>query len=291
MEMKPSMHRSADLSQGRIVWLEAGSTRNNSSPPIVLLHGIGSCADSWRDLMPGLADGRRVLAWDAPGYGESAPLRIARPLAADYAATAAEWLDAAKVVHPVLVGHSLGAMMAAALAAKHSSAFSGALGLVLVSPAQGYGTADPNVRLGKFENRLHALRSLGAVRMSNERAASLCSPTASVAAVSRVQEIMSRVTEPGYAQAAWMLSNDIISQYLDDVSVPTAVMCGALDTVVLPASAKELADKYHMPFHLLNDVGHACYIEDRDGFEKALTAMITYVTSGLTSEKKSELCL
>lgn len=279
METKPSMQRSAGLSHGRIEWLEAGSTRHNSFPPIVLLHGIGSCADSWRDLMPGLADGRRVLAWNAPGYGESAPLRIAQPLAADYAATAAEWLDAAKVVHPVLVGHSLGAMMAAAFAARPSSTALGVSGLVLVSPAQGYGSADPSVRLERFENRLQALRSRGAVRLSIERSVSLCSPSASEAAVSRVQEIMSRVTEPGYAQAAWMLSNDMISQYLDDVSVPTAVMCGALDAVVSPVSAKELANKYNAPFSLLNDVGHASYIEDRDGFESALKSMINVVTS------------
>ncbi|MEQ8694643.1 MAG: alpha/beta hydrolase [Gammaproteobacteria bacterium] len=290
MEIKPSMQRSADLSHGRIEWLEADSTRNNSFPPIVFLHGIGSCADSWRDLMPGLSDGRRVLAWDAPGYGGSAPLRIAQPLAADYAATAAEWLDAAKVVHPVLVGHSLGALIAAAIAARHSSPASGALGLVLVSPAQGYGTADPSVRLGKFENRLQALRSLGAVQLSIERAVNLCSPGASVAAVSRVQDIMSRITEPGYAQAAWMLSNDMISQYLDDVSIPTAVMCGALDAVVTPASAKELAEKYHAPFSLLNDVGHASYIEDRNGFENALNRMINFVTSDRSSRDKTELC-
>jgi pimeloyl-ACP methyl ester carboxylesterase len=102
---------------------------------------------------------------------------------------------------------------------------------------------------------------------------------------------MSRVTEPGYAQAAWMLSNDMISRYLDDVNIPTTVMCGALDAVALPKSAKELADKYSMPFHPLNDVGHASYIEDRDGFENALRSMISVVTSAAQLQNKSELCI
>lgn len=285
------MNRSADLSHGKVVWLEAGPKQNNSFPPIVLLHGIGSCADSWRDLMPRLACDRRILAWDAPGYGGSAPLQITQPLASDYAAIAAEWLDAANVVHPILVGHSLGALMASALAAKHCSAASSALGMVLVSPAQGYGSSDPGVRQDKFEKRLQALRSLGAARMSNKRAVRLCAPGASAGAVSRVQVLMSRVTEPGYAQAAWMLSNDMISRYLDDVNIPTTVMCGALDAVALPKSAKELADKYSMPFHPLNDVGHASYIEDRDGFENALRSMISVVTSAAQLQNKSELCI
>jgi pimeloyl-ACP methyl ester carboxylesterase len=274
------MQRSAELSHGRIAWLEAGSAPSNSFPPIVFLHGIGSCADSWRDLMPMLAVDHRVLAWDAPGYGGSAPLRSARPFAADYAATAVEWLDAAKVVHPVLVGHSLGALMAAALVATHSSSASSALGLVLVSPAQGYGCSDPNVRLEKYESRVQALRSLGAAQLSKARAGRLCSPDASVAAVSRVQDIMSRVTEPGYAQASWMLSNDMIARYLDKVSVPISVMCGAFDAVVSPASAKELADKYHAPFSLLDDVGHASYVEDREAFHSALMRMIDVTLSG-----------
>jgi pimeloyl-ACP methyl ester carboxylesterase len=277
---KAPMKRSAALSHGKVEWLEAGSTRVGSCPPIVLLHGIGSCADSWVGLIRRLADGGRVLAWDAPGYGGSTPLQVDQPLASDYAATAAEWLDAAKVLNPILVGHSLGALMAAALVARESSAASRASGMVLVSPAQGYGTADPRVRREKFESRVQALRALGAVRMSIERAASLCSPSASAVAVAKVQELMSRVTEPGYSQAAWMLSNDMISRYLGRVRVHTAVMCGALDAVVEPESARELADKYNMPFHMLNAVGHASYIENIDEFQRALRTMIGVITRG-----------
>src|SRR3546814_6825219 len=57
----------------RISYLEAG-TENDALPPLVLLHGMGSAARSWRDQLAGLSRDRRVVAWDAPGYGESTPL-------------------------------------------------------------------------------------------------------------------------------------------------------------------------------------------------------------------------
>ena len=43
--------------------------------PLVCLHGIGGDATSFAAQIDGLAGpGRRVLSWDMPGYGGSAPL-------------------------------------------------------------------------------------------------------------------------------------------------------------------------------------------------------------------------
>ncbi len=63
--------------------------------------------------------GYRVLAWDMPGYGES-PMLAATPAdAGDYADALARMLDRAGVEQTILVGHSLGALVAAAFAAKY----------------------------------------------------------------------------------------------------------------------------------------------------------------------------
>ncbi|MFX8668663.1 alpha/beta fold hydrolase, partial [Acinetobacter baumannii] len=53
---------------------------------LVLLHGIGGCADSWKHQFETLSRSYRVIAWDAPGYGSSASLDVIRPIARDYAA-------------------------------------------------------------------------------------------------------------------------------------------------------------------------------------------------------------
>jgi pimeloyl-ACP methyl ester carboxylesterase len=42
-------------------------------PPLVLLHGVGASRAVWRLVTPALAEDRRVIAPDLPGFGESAP--------------------------------------------------------------------------------------------------------------------------------------------------------------------------------------------------------------------------
>src|SRR5262245_2255693 len=39
--------------------------------PLLLLHGIGSNSRSWRQQLAGLSSEFTVIAWDAPGYGQS----------------------------------------------------------------------------------------------------------------------------------------------------------------------------------------------------------------------------
>src|SRR5690349_16175543 len=51
---------------------------------LVLLHGIGSSSAGWLVQLETLA-GYRLIAWDAPGYGESDFLTSEKPKAADYA--------------------------------------------------------------------------------------------------------------------------------------------------------------------------------------------------------------
>ncbi len=65
----------------RVAYRSGGS----AGPVIVLLHGISSGAASWLPCASLLAAHARVIAWDAPGYGDSSPLSQAQPRAADYA--------------------------------------------------------------------------------------------------------------------------------------------------------------------------------------------------------------
>lgn len=89
----------------------------STEPRIALLHGFADSADCWRPLVPALSAHGGVLAVDARGHGRSTlpdgPVGPV-PQAADVAAV----LD--NVVRPqpvVVIGHSMGAITAAALAA------------------------------------------------------------------------------------------------------------------------------------------------------------------------------
>jgi cytochrome c-type biogenesis protein CcmH/NrfF len=100
---------SVEVPGGRVSYRSCGS-----GPVVVLLHGISSGAASWLQCALKLESQARVIAWNAPGYGRSTPLTISQPKAVDYARRLQDMLQALEVEQCVLVGHSLGALMAAA---------------------------------------------------------------------------------------------------------------------------------------------------------------------------------
>jgi pimeloyl-ACP methyl ester carboxylesterase len=77
---------------------------------ILLVHGLGDEADTWRHLLPELSAGNRVLAPDLPGFGRSS--RPERPLSAPFLVSVLlELLDALNVPSALLVGSSLGGLL------------------------------------------------------------------------------------------------------------------------------------------------------------------------------------
>lgn len=61
---------------GTLFYYDTGSVSGKTKPVLILIHGLGDEADSWRRLIP-LLDDFRVLALDLPGFGRStAPGRI-----------------------------------------------------------------------------------------------------------------------------------------------------------------------------------------------------------------------
>jgi pimeloyl-ACP methyl ester carboxylesterase len=226
-------------------------------PVVVCLHGIGSGAASWIDTAALLASQARVIAWDAPGYGESTPLEATAPTAADYAARLSALLDALGIESCVLVGHSLGAITAASAARTDSRIRR----LVLVSPAIGYGaTSRAEARAKVRTERLATLDELGIAGMAAKRAGRLVSDKASDHARQWVRWNMARLNDRGYRQAVELLCN---ADLLADLPppMPVRVACGALDVVTPPAACEEVARQCGVPLELVDDAGHAGYVE------------------------------
>jgi len=274
--------RMAALPHGHIAWREAGA--DTGLPAVVFLHGIGSGSGSWLDLLQRVGRSRRALAWDAPGYGESGPLPVPRPLAADYALVLGQWLQAAGVRELVLVGHSLGALVAAAWAAQHRGPAQPRLhNMVLASPARGYGSAEPAQREAKYRERVDSIERLGPAGLAQARAAALCAPGAPAQALATVRAHMARVSLPGYGQAAHMLAHDDLLplvQRRQPTALGVRVTCGLLDTITPPAACEALAQAAGLPYVPLPGLGHACYVEDPAAFEAALADSLA-VADGL----------
>jgi pimeloyl-ACP methyl ester carboxylesterase len=225
----------------------------------VLLHGIGSTSASWFDLACVLGERYRIVAWDAPGYGRSSPLAQRCPRATDYAEALEGLLAALGVDRCALVGHSLGAMMAAAYVAQRPQGR--AEQLLLVSPAGGYGAPRFDAERERVrDTRLQTLEALGVAGMAARRADRLLSSAASSAAREWVRWNMASLDADGYRQATELLCGDDIGRYAP-AAVPVACLCGEQDVITPPAACRAVAEEFGVPLVLMPGCGHASPVE------------------------------
>jgi pimeloyl-ACP methyl ester carboxylesterase len=226
--------------------------------PVVLLHGIGSGSASWVHQLAALSQSRRVIAWDTPGYGETAPVRPQFPVAGDYSAALAAALQALGIDRCILVGHSLGAIIAAAYAREKPS---NVAGLMLISPANGYAAADPEVRATKRDARLSMLDELGPRGLADQRGGNMLSAHASEEARAWVKWNMARVISSGYRQATHLLANANLSGDLALFQGRVQVVVGQDDVITPPAACRRVAEAAQTGLNIIPQAGHAGYVE------------------------------
>ena len=256
---------SVTLAHGALSFLEAGA-----GSPLVLLHGVGSAAQSWRAQLAALGAQHRVIAWDAPGYRDSAPLAPKAPRADDYAQALVELLDALGVGRVHLVGHSLGALIAGRFARLHPERL---LSLTLASCALGHAPLPADERTRLLMSRLDDLRDLGARAMAEKRGPRLLGPDAAPEHVRAVVDTMAGVHPHGYGQAARMLSGgDLIADIRAlPAAMPVQFVWGSADVITPPAANERAADaRPGAARHVLEGAGHACYVEQADAFNDVL---------------------
>lgn len=256
--------KSIATEHGEITCLEAGT-----GAPLVLLHGIGSGAASWQAQLEEFSDRYRVIAWDAPGYGGSAPLAPTVPDARDYAGVLAQFLDAMDVDFCHLVGHSLGALMACSFARRWPDRVKS---LMIGDPAAGYGDAGAEIQAQRREARLGLLDRLGPEGLARERHGNLLSGDAPDWARKRVHDIMARIRPDGYRQAVELLMNGTIHVDAAEIALPVTVVVGGADTVTTPDACKKVSESFATSrFEVLPGLGHASYVEGPDAFNAVLS--------------------
>lgn len=174
-----SAHVPREVSRGetprdgrKLRWVEAGT----GGPTVVLVAGGGGTILDWVTVLPGLAEGSRVIAYDRAGLGASDPVR---PLTLD---SQIEDLTAilTETGPAVLVGHSWGGLLAQLVAFAHPARIAG---LVLIDPSHEdiFESAPWPVRalqraIGPVAVALHSLGMSGRVnRRMGRRLAARCS--------------------------------------------------------------------------------------------------------------------
>ncbi len=240
----------------------------------VLLHGIGSASASWLAQLQcastTLSPASHVLAWDAPGYGQSTALPMDAPVAADYALRLWQWLDAmgAQAAGPLtLVGHSLGALMAASATAMAPSRVEQ---LVLLAPAPGYARADSALRDKKLADRLANLATHGPAGMAHRRASAMLSLDASADQLAFVEFVMAQIDPAGYTQAARMLADGDLMGDLETLDCPMRVASGNADTITPPDACQLIASQVGARYLSLGAVGHSCPLQAAEAVNRLI---------------------
>lgn len=256
--------RSADLSTGRVAWRETGR-----GAALVLVHGIGGYSASWRPQLAALGDEFRVIAWDAPGYGGSAPLSASDPRADDYAAALLALLDHLEVRSAHFVGHSLGALFLAALCRQRGSI---AERMVFLHPVTGSGGMAAEQREALRAARIADLKAMSSRTYAENRGRVILGSVASLAAVREAIEVMAAVPEAGYL-AAWdaMCAGDIFGD-LGHVRCPVLVVSGSEDPVSPPATGETIVARLAVAqIRVIERLGHYGLLEAPDLINSMLT--------------------
>ena len=94
------------------------ATDEGTGPVVILVHGIASSSETFRELVPLLVPRHRVIAVDILGFGESPIPDGCEYRLEDHVDSLAATIRALKLREPfILVGHSLGSLIAARMAA------------------------------------------------------------------------------------------------------------------------------------------------------------------------------
>lgn len=243
-------------------------------PTLVFLHGISSGSGSWDSLVSELP-GRHVLAWDAPGYGVSKGFVTETPDALDYAGRLEEWLQSLGIRQCVLVGHSLGALVATAYVRRWPDRVRA---LVLADPARGYRHADAATRDRVYRSRWPVLADEGPVVYAEKRAPRLLCSSAPEARLDLVRTQMKRLDVEGFRRASWLLANDCLVDHLPlPAELPGSLLCGDQDVVTPPERVRELAREVDREYVQVPGAGHLSYIDNAPGFARFLTSVLDSV--------------
>ena len=249
--------------------------KNISKETIVLLHGIGSGSASWLYQLEELSRRYRVIAWDAPGYGESTPLELKEPDASSYARSLLEMLNRLNVIQCYMVGHSLGAIIASRFAREHPERVRG---LILANPARGYGAQTEERRNQVKQTRGEAITAMRASGLAKQRSHLLLASDSCSEAKELVYHNMSSLNIPGYLQAVHLLAYADLIKDVAALKVPIAVYCGDQDRITPAVDARAVAgSNSQASYRQINDAGHASYIDQPGVFNSLLCQFVSQI--------------
>lgn len=255
----------------------------DASQAVLLLHGIGGRAAGWHAVQTHLAaQGWRSIAWDMPGYGRS-PALAASDMAA--LAQALHQLRRHKgVTQAVLVGHSLGGMVALQAWADAPEGIAAML-LAATSPAFGHGDGDFQQQF--LAQRLAPLEAGKSMAQVAERLVpTMAAPGTPAERLAPACAHMASIAPAAYRQALQALVRFEQRQALPTVTVPVLCLAAEHDRTASPQVMQRMAAK--MPgarYACLAQAGHLLHYEQPEAFMAALDEFLAGLAPALSPRR------
>ncbi len=224
-----------------------------SGPVVVMIHGIASSSVTFHHLVPLLESTHRCITIDILGFGDSPQPEGAAYTLDEHAAALDRTIRSLGLREPfILVGHSLGSLIAARYAATHHRQLSR---LVLVSspiylPPAVLGDPLDRASMGAYFSVYEYLRSNP--RFTQRTAAAL-------AAIAPIKNVLD-LTEQNWVPFMLSLQNAIESQTtladLARIRVPIDLVYGALDPFLAPGGLAIVQQLRHVRATRVSGVAH-----------------------------------
>lgn len=264
-----------DVGGVSIAWVRAGA-----GAPLVLLHGGISDARYWRPQLETLSEEFTVLAWDAPGAGDSSDVPATWRLA-DFADALAGWLAAMDVRSAHVLGLSWGSSIVIEFERRHAGAASS---LILASAYAGWaGSLEPAEVAARRASALSAADA-SADEMLRQWPGLL--PADAPPELHEEQRVITEANTGqrhpgGYLAAIESMAEADLRDALPRIGVPTLLLYGERDE----RSPLHVAHALHEAIpsarlEIIPGAGHLCNIEAPAAFDACVRRFVRTVEPG-----------
>ena len=260
-----------------VSFLASGGAGDGTQLPLICLHGIGGDASSFMPQLQGLKTGRRVLSWDMPGYGGSAPL--AEMDFASLCDRLCDALDALEIGQVVIAGQSIGGMVAQEMAIWHPERVAG---LVLIATVPAFGGRDDSFKDSFLAARLAPLdRGMTMAALAEDAIPAVLGKAADEAMRRDAVAAMAGIPESGYRQVLQTLVTFNRREDQHRITCPCCLIAGGEDDNSPARVMAKMAEKLAAAtFHVVETAGHLVNSEAAD----ECNAVIDRFLGGLQAE-------
>lgn len=246
-------------------WTPAGD-----GPILLFIHGLGSSSSFYSTIIPSLVEkGHSCLAFDTPGSALSK--YTGRDIDAEVICGAALALTAMLELDPqkvIVVGHSMGAIVASEMALHLNP-----LGVILIGPV------NPSPALADvFAARIHLVETEGMEGVANLIPSAATGPRATATQKAFIRALLLAQSPEGYSSLCRTIANAHRPLY-ENATCPLLIIAGLHDKTAPMAGSQDILKSWGVEagfkrIQVLQEVGHWHCIEAADEVEALVTEFI-----------------